>query len=199
MTNTADPRPAQARAADVLAGLIATVRPGQLGNPTPCAGFDVRALLAHVVDSTYGLAQVGEGGVRQNTGAPAAGDVPEGGWPAVYEEAHERFSAAWADSAKLDASYSVPWGRVPGRGVVAGSVMETAAHAWDLAQAIGVGELPDQELARDALEMTRPMVSAERRGEGVPFDPVQEAPEGADAYGQLAAWLGRRHDWVDGA
>lgn len=191
--SSADPRLLQERAADVLAGVIAAVRPEQLAFPTPCDGMDVRALLAHVVGSTIGLAQVAEG-----PGAAAVGEVPDDGWPAAYQRARERFAAAWADEAKFAAPYAVPWGKVPGSGVVAGAVMETAAHAWDLAQAVGVRTLPDQEVAGTALEWSRPMVGADRRGEDVPFAPVQAAPAGADAYGQLAAWLGRRHDWAGG-
>jgi uncharacterized protein (TIGR03086 family) len=188
--SSADPRLLQERAADVLAGVIATVRPEQLGHPTPCDGMEVRALLAHVVQSTIGLAQVAEGS------GTALGEVPDDGWPAAYRHARERFAAAWADNTRFEAPYVVPWGSVPGSGVVAGAVMETAAHAWDLAQAVGVHTLPDQELAEATLELTRPMVGADRRGEGVPFGPVQEAPSGADGYGRLAAWLGRRHDWA---
>lgn len=191
--SSADPRPLQERAADVLAELIAEVRPEQLTAPTPCAHLAVGPLMAHVVESTHGLAQVADG---ETTGRPRAAEVPDDGWPETYRQARERFAAAWADGARLDRQYAVPWGKVPGSGVVAGAVIETAAHTWDLAQALGVQTLPDQELAARALEFARPMIAADRRGEDVPFAPVQEAPADADAYGRLAAWLGRRHAWA---
>ncbi|NLU69636.1 TIGR03086 family metal-binding protein [Streptomyces sp. HNM0574] len=189
-TPVGDPRELYARAADVLAGVIAEVRPEQLGDPTPCADFAVRDLLGHVVGSTHGLAGVGEGGPGEDRSF-AVREVPDDGWPALYEEGRSRFVAAWSDGAKLERPFAVPWGTVPGRGVLAGAVMESLAHAWDLARAIGAGPLPEQELAAHVLELTRTMVPAERRGPGVPFGPVREAPEGTDAYGRLAAWLGR--------
>jgi len=193
-----DPRTLYLRATAQLASLAATVRPAQLAGPTPCEEYDVRGLLRHVLGGTQRVARLGEGGAGTDV-APSVSGVPDEGWTAAYAEARERFSAAWADDAKLDEVVSVPWGEVPGRLALAGSVMETVTHTWDLAQALGRREELDQELGTFALGTARQAVSAERRGEGVPFAPVRPAPEGTGVHGELAAWLGRRADWADGA
>ena len=44
MTSDADTVALLERALDQTAGLIAAIEPGQAGWPTPCAGWDVRAL-----------------------------------------------------------------------------------------------------------------------------------------------------------
>lgn len=194
-----DPRPLYERAAGQMAALVASVEPGQLDRPTPCGEFEVRSLLSHVVGGTHRIAQVGEGGGDAAVDPDAAVDsgvsgVPDEGWPEAYARARERFTAAWADDAKLDEVYTVPWGSMPGRIALSGCVMEAVTHSWDLAQALGrAGEL-DAELAEFALSVARRAAPAERRGGDVPFGPALSVPEGADAYERLAAWLGRRWD-----
>ncbi|MFI1968941.1 TIGR03086 family protein [Streptomyces cinnamoneus] len=185
-----DPRPLYARAADQVAALVAAVPAGGLDAPTPCEGFDVRALLAHLVSGVRAGAALGETG-RDTDLAPVTG-VPDDGWAKAYDEARARLVAAWADDAKLDVPVVVPWGTMPGRAFLAsGGVLETVAHTWDLSRALGDPLPLDQDLAEYALEWAHRALPAERRGEGVPFEPVRQAPEGADAYTRLAAWLGR--------
>lgn len=192
-----DPRPDLARAAGQLAGVIAAadeLPPAAQERPTPCAEYDVRDLLTHLVDGAQRWAELGETGV-EGDGEPEA--VPAGQWTAAYQKAHQRFTEAWAEDRKLDVPVTVPWGTMPGRIVLAGYLMELAAHTWDLARALGRGtDGLDQELAESALRAAQQALPAERRGEGVPFDPVREAPEGTDGYGRLAAWLGRDAGWT---
>ncbi|WP_186319247.1 TIGR03086 family metal-binding protein [Streptomyces sp. SAJ15] len=190
-----DPRPHFERAADQLAALIDAVRPELLTEPTPCAEYDVRALLSHVVGGTHRISHVGEGGAALEVPAEAPG-VSDDGWPKAYAEARARLVAAWADDARLTAAVSVPWGEVPGRVALAGYVMEAVAHAWDLARALGDTRPLDAELAEFTLEFVHAALPAERRGGPVPFDAALPALEGADAYGRLAAFLGRRPDWA---
>ncbi|SCK21797.1 TIGR03086 family protein [Streptomyces sp. WMMB 714] len=192
----ADPRPVFELAARQMASLFDAVRPAQLADPTPCPGFSVGALLSHVVGGTLRVAQVGEGGGPGEVDPDAEVDsgvsgVADDAWPAAYERARERFRAAWADDAKLDAVVTVPWGTMPGRFALAGSVMEVVTHAWDLAQALGRRAELDVGPAEFALAVAKRAVPAETRGGEVPFGPPVRAPEGADAYDELAAWLGR--------
>lgn len=194
-TTAPDPRRFYERAAAQLATLIASVRPAQLADATPCEAYDVGALLRHVVDGTLRMAAVGEGAAVERAGGESTDQgTTEESWPTAYAQARERVAAAWADDAKLDTVVSVPWGDVPGRLALAGAVMETVTHTWDLAQALGWRDVLDEELGGFALGVAQQAVTAERRGAGVPFGPVQPAPEGADVYGELAAWLGRSRD-----
>jgi uncharacterized protein (TIGR03086 family) len=187
-----DPRPFYDRAAAQLAALIAAVPAARLDDPTPCTEFDVRGLIAHIVGSTHGLAELGEKGVPGH-GDPVVTGVPDDGWADAYDEARQRLIAAWADDAKLTTPVTVPWGEMPGAALLAsGCVLETVVHTWDLSHAVGHPIALDQELAEYALGWARKAVAADRRGPEVPFGPVQPAPEGSDAYGLLAAWLGRK-------
>ncbi|GGP49867.1 TIGR03086 family metal-binding protein [Streptomyces abikoensis] len=185
-----DPRPLYTRATDQAAALIARVKPEALGDATPCAEFDVRGLLAHLVGGVRAGAERGR--TDADVTLVAAEGVPDDGWLAAYDEARALFAEVWADDAKLDAPVSVPWGEMPGRAYLSsGCVLETVAHTWDLSTALGHPLPLDQELAEYTLEWARRVLPAERRGGPVPFGPVRPAPEGADAYARLAAWLGR--------
>lgn len=190
-----DPRPAFARAAEQLGTVIAAVRPEQFGLPTPCVEYDVRALLGHLVAGADRIANAGEGKSSDGPDVPAwTPDLPEDGWPKAYRDAWERTAAVWADDAKLDAPTTVPWGRMPGQIAMAGAVMETVVHTWDLARAVGWdGEL-DPELGEFALATAHRALPGEDR-EHLPFGEARQAPEDADVYGRLAAWVGREPEW----
>jgi uncharacterized protein (TIGR03086 family) len=215
MNGMNDPRDIFGRAVAQTESIIAAVRQDQAGLPTPCDEWDVRTLVSHMVGVVIRVALVGEGadalsvppfaeltddppGSRAGSpagnvaGSPAgnAAANPALGWAAAYRAARARAAAAWADDAKLDAMFAVPWGKVPGRVVLAGYVREVLAHGWDLAVATGQETELDQELGAFALEVSKRSLPAGGR-EGIPFWPVVTVPAEAGTYAKLAAWLGR--------
>jgi uncharacterized protein (TIGR03086 family) len=187
---TTDPRTIYARALDQTAAIIENVKPGQLGDPTPCTEYDVRALLSHMVGGLNRAATMGEGGDGLAV-APHVDGVPDDGWPDAFGRASARVKAAWADDARLDAPVRVPWGEVPGRAAVTGYVQEVLTHGWDLAKATGQPAELDPELAEFALAFARRVLPPEPRDGAVPFGQVIPTPDGSGPYTQLAAWLGR--------
>ncbi|MFE3411350.1 TIGR03086 family metal-binding protein [Streptomyces mirabilis] len=187
-----DPRPLYTRATEQIAALVATVRPEQLAGPTPCAEFDVRTLLSHIAGGTRRIAVVGAGGDGMAV-RPFLDGVEDDRWSAAYEEVRTEVRKSWADDARLDALVTVPWGEAPGRIALSGYVMEAVTHTWDLSESLGRPLVLDPELAEFALGIARRVLPDERRDdEELPFDSAVPAPEGADAYGRLAAYLGRR-------
>ncbi|MFI6856121.1 TIGR03086 family metal-binding protein [Streptomyces sp. NPDC050416] len=189
MTN--DPRPLFGRATEQAAQLIASVRAEQLDGPTPCTEFDVRTLLSHLTGGAHRVAVVAEGGDAVAV-RPFAEGVPDGGWTAAYDEARTRAVKAWAgDDDLLDAVVRLPFGEMPGRAALSAYVLETVTHTWDLSEALGHPRALDPELAEFALTVARRMLPDEQRDGNTPFASARPAPEGADAYGRLAAWLGR--------
>ncbi|MCX4611946.1 MULTISPECIES: TIGR03086 family metal-binding protein [Streptomyces] len=187
-----DPRPLYTRATEQIAALVATVRPEQLAGPTPCAEFDVRTLLSHIAGGTRRIAVVGAGGDGMAV-RPFLDGVEDDRWSAAYDEVRTEVRKSWADDARLDALVTVPWGEAPGRIALSGYVMEAVTHTWDLSESLGRPLVLDPELAEFALGIARRVLPDERRDdEELPFDSAVPAPEGADAYGRLAAYLGRR-------
>jgi len=186
-----DPRPLYARATEQAAALIATVRPEQLDGPTPCAEFDVRTLLGHMVGGTLRIAVVGEGGDGMAV-HPFVEGVRDEEWTAAYDEVRVRVLKAWESDERMEAPVRVPWGEVPGRAALSGYVMELVTHTWDLAESLGHPLPLDPEPAEFALATARRVLPDPRRDADTPFADAVPAPEGADGHGRLAAWLGRQ-------
>ncbi|MCI3273262.1 TIGR03086 family metal-binding protein [Streptomyces cylindrosporus] len=186
-----DPRPIYARATEQTAALIKTVTPERLNGPTPCTEFDVRTLLSHIVGGTLRIAVAGETGDGGEV-RPFAEGVPDDGWPAAYDEVRARVLRAWESDERMTAPVRVPWGEVPGAAALSGYVMELVTHTWDLSDALGHPLELAPELAEFALATAHQVLpDPVREGEDFPFASARPAPEGADNYRQLAAWLGR--------
>ena len=189
-TNTTDPRPVYDRATEQAAALIRTVRPEHLTAPTPCTEYDVRTLLSHIVGSTRRIAIIGEGGNGLAEPSFVEG-VEDDGWAEAYDEVRARVLKAWESDERMATPVRAPWGEVPGHAALAGYVMEIVAHTWALDEALGGRHELDPGLAEFALAAGHLNLPEPQRDARTPFASARPAPEGADAYGRLAAWLGR--------
>jgi uncharacterized protein (TIGR03086 family) len=189
MTPTDDPRPLYADALTWVAGLVA--RTDALDRPTPCAEYDVRALLGHILATVERARVVGEDGDVHTQPVVVTG-VPDDGWSEALAAATEKMQAVWADDTLLDRPSTVPWGKVPGRGAVWGYLNEALVHGWDLAVATGQDAEAEPAVAEAALAAVKRFLPAEMRGEGIPFNPVVEPAPGTGPTERLANWSGHR-------
>lgn len=188
-----DPRPLLTRALDQIGALVAGTEPAHLDRPTPCEGWDVRALLDHVVGVPRRIAHAADGGALVDM--PGYVEIPDGGHVAALAAARAEVDRAWGlaghGDAVLDRMLTLPWGTMPGRVAGFAYVQEFTVHAWDLAVATGrEGEL-DAALAEECEPIAHRMVPAESRGAPVTFGPVVEVDDDAGPYSRLVAWLGR--------
>ncbi|UUU25069.1 TIGR03086 family metal-binding protein [Streptomyces sp. DSM 40750] len=147
-------------------------------------------MLSHIVGGTVRIAVVGEGGDGLAVRMFVDG-VANDGWPAAYEEIRARVLRVWATDERMTSPVLVPWGEIPGRDALSAYVMEIVARTWDLSEGLGRPLALDPRLAEYSLAAAR-VALPEGPRESRPFEPALAAPEGADAYGRLAAWLGRR-------
>ena len=189
MTPITDPRPLYA---DALTWIAAVVQHTDgLERPTPCAEYDVRALLGHIVATVERARVVGEDGDVFAEPVVVTG-VPDDGWSDTLAAVTEKTLAVWADDTLLDRPSTVPWGRVPGRGAVWGYLNEALVHGWDLAVATGQDAEADPAAAEATLAAIQRFLPAEMRGGGIPFDAVVEPAPGAGPTERLANWSGHR-------
>lgn len=188
---TADPRPLFFRAADQAERVVDAVPLDRLGEPTPCAEFDVRTLLGHFVSVMRRIDTVGRGGHPFDV-PHVTTDVPDDRLAEAFRDARAAVEKTWSEDAVLDATLTLPWGEMPGRFALGGYVTELATHTWDVATAAGDPAALDPGIAEAALESARMMLPAEPRGGDVPFGPVVDVPGDAGAYDRLVAWMGRR-------
>ncbi|UYP19380.1 TIGR03086 family metal-binding protein [Rhodococcus sp. Z13] len=189
-----DPRPLVRAALDRARRIVGGVRADQLTAPTPCPGFDVRALAGHLASTLERSAAIGAG--RDPLTVPESLTAPDDDWPAVLETAAEHYWQVWDDDALLDRPVTAPWGTFPGRVAMFVQLDELLVHGWDLAVATGQDAEADPALAEAALEVMR-IALPESPREGFPFyPPVPPAPD-AGPTERLANWVGRASEpWV---
>jgi uncharacterized protein (TIGR03086 family) len=162
------------RGLDQLEALIADVRPDALDDPTPCTDWTVRDLVDHVVAAPTRFARMlSDEPIDWSAPTPPAGDDPAGAFRAHADD----LLGAWREHS--------------GAGEVDWQCAELAVHTWDLATAThaGTGAL-DPEVAERGLAFMQASLTPDNRGPV--FGPEQPAPDGADAYGRIAAFAGRR-------
>lgn len=186
--STADPRPQLAAALDQVQRQLEAMQPDDLGRPTPCAEYDIRGLIAHLVAVLRKLTVVKNGGDMTQVPDPAedlTGDHSE-----AFRQARADLEQAWVHDSTLETDYTLAWGTMTGQQVLDAYTHEFTVHSWDLAQATGHGEL-DPALAESALDWFSRNVPAEGRSVGGPFAEPVAVSEDADAYTRLAAYVGR--------
>lgn len=120
----------------------------QWSAPTPCEDWDVRALVAHLVDECRWAPYLLSGGTVAGAGDRFAGsplgDDPKAAWRSASRDAREAFGADGA----LDRTVSLSYGETSARDYLWQMTVDAAVHAWDLARGIGADERLDPELVR---------------------------------------------------
>ena len=196
MTSTPDPRPLFAQTLDQCGRLIDAVTPADLDRATPCADYDVRTLLGHLVAVERRVVHIAGGG-RPMEVTSLVTDVADDGWAQAWEDARTELDAALAEPGVLDRTFHHPAGDFPGAQAVFAYVSEVAVHGWDLAMALGRPDDLDDSLAAACLEPVRRFLPAEPRGGPIPFGDVVPVPDDAPAYDRLVGWMGRDPHWAD--
>jgi uncharacterized protein (TIGR03086 family) len=157
--------------------------------PTPCADWDVRDLLDHVVYETLWVPDVLAGKTLDEVGnrydGERLGDDPVGAWTRAAALARD---AALADDATKGTVHT-SGGETPATEYVTEMLLDTVIHGWDLARAVGIEHTIDPDTAEDLLAWFGP-VAARMRSYGALAAPAEVDPD-ADAATQLIALSGR--------
>lgn len=174
---------------DRNAELVANVTPEQLGLPTPCSGFDVKELLNHIVTGNHMLALVGDGKEASYGDEPdMVGNDPLG----AYKQSAEAAFAAWSDPAKMNQTFTFPFGQMPGPAAFGTVLLETWVHGWDLAKATGQDPTIPTPIAEALLAgLQAGGFDAYRNPEGNPFGLAVSVPDDASPTDKLVAFVGR--------
>jgi uncharacterized protein (TIGR03086 family) len=164
------------------------VAPEEMALPTPCADWDLEALLAHLAASMADLeAAIRTGHLDLDPGHPAAQDVDDDDPVEVLRDrAANLLFACYAhhgpDRFVLVGGLPLPAGVVACTGAV-----EVAVHGWDVSAARGRGSPIPPALATRMLRLSPLLVTGR---EGLFGAPVQ-VPAQASPSDQLVAYLGR--------
>lgn len=171
-------------AADALADVARAIEPGQLTNPTPCAEFDVRELVHHLL--YWGPSLEGMG--RKENVPPSDAEVTD--WRGALLAQLTRTVDAWAPVSAWEGTTSMGPATVVGEMIVG----EMIVHAWDLARATG----HPLDLPEDLLTYVYDGVAAgadQGREMGL-YGPEVPVPADAPVLDRILGLTGRNPAWV---
>ncbi|HVK20543.1 MAG TPA: TIGR03086 family metal-binding protein [Actinokineospora sp.] len=168
------------------------VRPDQWNGATPCADWDVRALVNHVVGEDLWTAPLMAGATIEEVGDKFDGDVVGADPAAAYTEATAAAVAAVSAEGALGRTVHLSFGDVPGEEYAWQLFADHLIHGWDLARAIGADDRLDPELV-DACAGWFARNEEIYRSAGA-VGPRPDLPADADQQTVLLAAFGRRQD-----
>lgn len=181
--------------------VVDTVGTSDLDRPTPCAGWTVADLLAHMTVQHRGFAAAARGhGADQSawevtTVADAVRADPCGAYAAAAHDVLDAFAADGVMEATLALPEFGPDATFPGALVIGFHFVDYAVHGWDVAAALGT----PYELPADVVTALVPLVTAIPDGDfrdstASPFDRAINASAATD-FEKILLHLGRTPGW----
>jgi len=173
-----------------------------LARPTPCAGWDLTSLLAHMTVQHHGFAAAARGGTDlgvwdPRTVADAVAADPAGAYAAAAAEVLSAFEA----DGVLEATFSLPefgpGATFPGAMAIGFHFVDYVVHGWDVARTIDAAF----DLPQDVIDAVLPIAFAVpdgefRTDEGSPFRRAVAVSADASDMDRLLAHLGRSPAWT---
>ncbi|MGW1146169.1 TIGR03086 family metal-binding protein [Streptomyces sp. NPDC002454] len=175
--------------------LVRAVPPGGSagGAPTPCAEYDVRALVNHLFQVVVEFRELALKRPSDFSVTPdRLGADPE--WREGFAGAVGELVRAWSSPGAEEGTTGAM--DLPARTVGCMVLLDLAVHGWDLARALGVPYDPDPDGAGvvGVLERAAAEMAPTARAMGMFGEPVAVAA-GADRWARLLALTGRDPGW----
>lgn len=189
-----------ARAVRASVRVAAMVNDVDMARPTPCAGWTIGDLLAHmtVQHDGFAAAATGEGA---DLGRWQSRYFDPETLVAEYVLAAGRVMDLFNDPDVLDRAFFLPQistrAMFPARQAIGLHLVDYLVHGWDVARAIGVRYDPEPDLVHSALAIARTVPDDERRlRRGAAFRPARPALAATGSLDEVLAWLGRYPGWT---
>jgi uncharacterized protein (TIGR03086 family) len=175
-------------AADRLAALVEAVPDDALDRPTPCADYNVAALLDHIAG---GLLAFRAAAVKQPLPGGPSGDANNlaADWRTGIPRDARALADAWDDPAAWAGMSAAGGVDLPGdvAGIVA--LDELVLHGWDLAKATNQRAVYDGPGLEEVLSMV-----TDFRDSGI-YGPEVAVPDGAPLFDRILGKSGRDPEW----
>jgi len=177
------------RAAAVFGMLVHYVRDDQWEAPTPCAEWDVHALVNHVVGENRWVPLLFAGRTVADVGDLLDGDLLRPDPQTAWDDSLAAADRAISQNGAMVQTVQLSVGDVSGEEYVTQLVADLVVHAWDLARAIGGNETLDASLVRAAAAWFSGVAELAHQA-GIVGPPVP-VPDTADPQTKLLAAFGR--------
>jgi uncharacterized protein (TIGR03086 family) len=169
---------------------VHAVRADQWGCPTPCADWEVRNLVNHLVAEQLWVPPLLAGKRVADLGAGfAAGDVLGDDPVAAWDAASSAAAAAFAGPGALERVVHLSYADRPGEEYAREMIFDLVVHSWDLARGISADESLDPGLVEAVYSSIEPDTDLAATGL---FDQPVPVPADADEQTRLIAFTGRQ-------
>jgi uncharacterized protein (TIGR03086 family) len=186
------------RAVRASVDVVALVKPDDLNRPTPCAEWNLAALLAHMIAQHHGFAAAaaGRGADPQAWRTRPLGLDPSATYAAAAEEVLSAFAADGVAGARFALPEFSTEVTFSGRRAIGFHFIDYVVHTWDVARALDVTfDLPD-DLWLASLPIAEAVPDGPGRQQpGAAFAPRLPEPPGATPMDRVLALLGRSPTW----
>ena len=175
--------------------VVRTVAASDLERPTPCEGWTLGDLLAHMLGQQDGFAAAVTDGDAPRSAYESVPFTQEA-WRSSVERLLLAFAAADLDAEVIEIEFSPR--PLPLRVLVGAQLLDAAVHAWDVARSLGRDYTPPDAVVAAVAEVARPIVDDERRATAGFFGPtVGGVSADLDSWSDVLAHLGRDADWAE--
>jgi uncharacterized protein (TIGR03086 family) len=172
-----------------FAAKVANVEPEQWRSATPCAEWDVRALVNHVVSEQLWSVPLFAGATIAEVGDKFDGDVLGDDPVLSAGEAAEDAAAAVSENGALERTVHLSFGDTPAVEYVHQLLADHLIHGWDLATATGADRSIDPAAVTECLTWFADREELYRSSGAI--GPRVEVGEGASDIDRLVAAFGR--------
>lgn len=183
--------------------VVSAVTTDDLSRPTPCAGWNLADLLAHMTVQHRGFAAAAHGqGAdlaiwQPGTVAAAVAADPAG----AYSAAASGVIDAFAGADVLDAMFALPElapdATIPGSMAIGFHLVDYVVHTWDVARSVGNPVDLPAEVVAAALPIAFGVPDGDFRTiANAVFGPAIPSTESVDDLDRILAYLGRSPEWA---
>lgn len=183
--------------------VVSAVTTDDLSRPTPCAGWNLADLLAHMTVRHRGFAAAAHGqGAdlaiwQPGTVAAAVAADPAG----AYSAAASGVIDAFAGADVLDAMFALPElapdATIPGSMAIGFHLVDYVVHTWDVARSVGNPVDLPAEVVAAALPIAFGVPDGDFRTiANAVFGPAIPSTESVDDLDRILAYLGRSPVWA---
>jgi uncharacterized protein (TIGR03086 family) len=177
------------QALEATGKVVAGIGARDWGTPTPCAEWNVRELLNHIVSGNWWAAAISGGATIEQVGARLDGDVLGADPRRAYQRSAEAAAAAFDAPGALSAPCAVSYGPVSGEVYAGHRFIDVLVHGWDLATATGQDATIEPALADACWAVVEPQLGM-LRGSGM-FGDAPAGEASSDPQTRLLSQLGR--------
>ncbi|MEU9305118.1 TIGR03086 family metal-binding protein [Streptomyces sp. NPDC048269] len=168
---------------------VRAVREEQLGDPTPCARYDVRKLTDHLFDVVVNFTRLARKQPSRFQEDPH--HVGTGDWRGLFAEEAGRLAAAWGEPGAEEGTTGGM--HQPARTVGTLVLLDMTVHVWDLARATGQEFTPDPAGVEVLAGVIGDLAPAAR--DAGMFDEPKRVATDASPFEALLAATGRDPGW----